>query len=255
LKYFILLIFSPLYLLYYFILRFRHFLYDFSILKINKSPIPVISIGNVTVGGTGKTPFTIDLAKVLDDVCVVSRGYKRNSKGLVVVSDKSSVLLDADTGGDEPFMIASNANVPVICSSDRYAGCLEALRKFQSSYILLDDGFQHRQLSRELDIVVIDSVRFLGNRLLLPFGVLRDIPSRINRADLILLSKVNDLNRCKEQIEFLEKNYSKSVVYSKPTYKQIKNDIESIPLNSIDNSVFLFCGIGHPEPFFQVFES
>ncbi|NOZ57407.1 MAG: tetraacyldisaccharide 4'-kinase, partial [Calditrichaeota bacterium] len=137
-------------------------LYRHGVLKRERVGALVVSVGNVTVGGTGKTPFTAWLARELAargaKVGIVSRGYGRKSRGLVVVSDGSRLLADVRQSGDEPRLLALKApGVPVIVDENRARGCREAVRRFGCQILLLDDAFQHRRLHRDVDIVLVNA--------------------------------------------------------------------------------------------------
>jgi len=180
----------PLSLLYGVIVRVRNSLYDRGVLPSFKVDKPVISVGNITTGGTGKTPLVIFLAKRFNKrgkrVCILSRGFKRNSRGTLIVSDGDKILVTIDDAGDEPFQMAKElSTVPVIVDENRVRGARIAIEKFSIDIILLDDGFQHRRLQRDIDIVTFKSAHPLGNGFLLPAGPLREPVSGLKRADLI----------------------------------------------------------------------
>jgi tetraacyldisaccharide 4'-kinase len=185
-------------MLYGFAVKLRTILYDQGILKTRKLPCAVISIGNLTVGGTGKTPMTIYIAKLLKGLgyqpAVISRGYKglAEKKG-GVVSDRQKVLLSPEIAGDEPFMMAQNLKeIPVLVGADRVRIGIEAVKQFSPDVIIFDDAFQHRRLDRDLDIVLVDDKSLFGNGYLLPRGVLRESISGISRSDLFILTRCND---------------------------------------------------------------
>ena len=168
--------------------------YKKGILKSEKLPCKVISVGNLTVGGTGKTPMTIYLAKLLESlgykVAIVSRGYKgRAEKGGGIVSDGRNLLMGCEDAGDEPFMLASKLGVPVAVGADRFAAGMEAAEAFAPDVMLLDDAFQHLRLKRDLDLLLMDSRRPLGNAHLLPRGPLREPTSALSRAHAFVLTR------------------------------------------------------------------
>ena len=170
----------------------RNALYDRGILQQRRLLRPVISIGNLSVGGAGKTPFVIMLAELLRQagvrVDVLSRGYGRTSSGVLVVDAGG----DARRFGDEPLLIARRLpDVPVIVGESRYQAGLEAERRFQTDVHLLDDAFQHRRLARDFDIVLL-SRRDLQDRLL-PSGLLREPLSSIARAGAVIWSEPGDV--------------------------------------------------------------
>jgi tetraacyldisaccharide 4'-kinase len=192
----------------------RHFLYSVRILRDSTLGVQVIAIGNLTVGGTGKTPVVEKFARELRDqgrvVAILSRGYRSKppplSKRLLnkalfreestpprVVSDGKSLLLDSDTAGDEPYMLASNLkDVVVLVDKDRVKSGRYAIEKFGCDTLLLDDGFQYWKLrGRRRDIVLIDCQQPFGNEHLLPRGTLREPPSHLSRASTIFITKSN----------------------------------------------------------------
>jgi tetraacyldisaccharide 4'-kinase len=174
----------------------RGLFYQIGFLKRVKLPAKVISVGNITVGGTGKTPVVIDLAKRFTDagykVAVLSRGYKRKSKeAYVVVSDGNGNFASCEESGDEPFLIAKS--VPksvVIVGSKRVETGRIACEKYGCNLILLDDGFQHWALARDLDIVLIDYYDNPENDALLPAGRLREGLDALRRAQYVVVTKV-----------------------------------------------------------------
>ncbi len=190
----------------------RLFLYSVRILRDSTLGVQVIAVGNLTVGGTGKTPVVEKFARELQDqgrtVAILSRGYRSKppplSKRLLnkllfredstpprVVSDGKSLLLDSETAGDEPYMLASNLkDVVVLVDKDRVKSGRYAIEKFGCDTLLLDDGFQYWKLrGRRRDIVLIDYQQPFGNELLLPRGTLREPPSHLARANTIFITK------------------------------------------------------------------
>jgi tetraacyldisaccharide 4'-kinase len=158
--------------------------------------VPVISVGNLVVGGTGKTPLVVYLARLLCDsgrsVAIVSRGYGRTSRGVVAVSDGERALVRWEECGDEPYLTALlTKGVGVVVARRRAAGIRYAVDKLGADAILVDDGFQHVGLARDLDILTVDAARPVGNGLLLPGGVLRENPLGVRRADLLVATRVD----------------------------------------------------------------
>ena len=159
----------------------------------------VVSVGNITVGGTGKTPMTLRLAREFVDAgfrtAIVSRGYRGAAEAAGgVVSDGRTLLMDAASAGDEPFMmaetlIASQKDVPVVVGRNRYAAGLRTLFRFAPEIILLDDAFQHLRLQRDLDLLLLDGRAPFGNGRVLPRGPLREPLSAISRADAVILTR------------------------------------------------------------------
>ncbi len=185
-------------LLYGCILRLRACCYRLGIFATRHLPRPVISIGNITVGGTGKTPVTVLIARMLMErglkVAVLSRGYGGSLEGqTAVVSDGSSLLLTPDQCGDEPVLLArSLPGLLVVIGSDRYQAGLLACEQLDPDIFLLDDGFQHLRLHRDLDILLLDYRRPFGNGLALPAGLMREPSSAAQRADLLILTRCTD---------------------------------------------------------------
>jgi len=157
----------------------------------------VISLGNVTVGGTGKTPTAQHLAREISDmgyrVAILNRGYRAKWRGEVgIVSDGHTLKMDAETAGDEAFMLAKHLpNVPVLIGAQRAVTGRYAIEHFGAEVAILDDGYQHWQLERDMDILLVDAVNVFGNGYLLPRGTLREPLSHIDRADVCLMTKVD----------------------------------------------------------------
>jgi len=194
------------------LVKARHFLYSVRILRDSTLGVQVIAVGNLTVGGTGKTPVVEKFARELRDqgrnVAILSRGYRSKpsplhewllNKALFredrtpprVVSDGRSLLLDSETAGDEPYMLASNLkDVVVLVDKDRVKSALYAIEKFGCDTLLLDDGFQYWKLKgRRRDIVLVDCQQPFGNQYLLPRGTLREPPSHLARASTLFITK------------------------------------------------------------------
>ena len=188
----------PLYLLsvpYGWAVQTRILLYTMGVKASKRLPCPVISVGNITVGGTGKTPLVMALADGLTKrgvrTAVLTRGYKGTKTSGHVASDGRSILLTPEEAGDEPYLMSKTLRgTPVVIGKNRFSAGETALKQFDISGLLLDDGFQHLQLQRDLNIVLIDSNIGFGDRHLLPRGILREPLRQLQRADLILLTKV-----------------------------------------------------------------
>lgn len=193
--------------------KFRRVLYNARILRDSTLGIQVIAVGNLTVGGTGKTPVVEKFARALQDqgrkVAILSRGYRSRPKPFAeqlvdklllredttpprIVSDGLSLLLDSETAGDEPYMLAANLrDVVVLVDKDRVKAGRFAIEQFGCDTLLLDDGFQYWKLrGRRTDVVLVDSQQPFGNGFLLPRGILREPPSHLSRADVVFLTKV-----------------------------------------------------------------
>lgn len=198
---------------YAFIIQLRMWLYGHGIIRQHAPGIQVISVGNLTVGGTGKTPVVEVFARSLQDrgrkVAILSRGYKRVKPPLMeriinritlgakaedplVVSDGNRLLLDSATSGDEPYMLASNLpDVAVLVDKDRVKSSKYAINKLGCDTLVLDDGFQYMALKHRLDIALVDRTNPFGNRKMLPRGILREPVRNIKRAGFIFVTKSN----------------------------------------------------------------
>jgi len=241
-------------LLYGFFAYLRRFLYNTGLLKRKKLPVPVISIGNLSVGGTGKTPVTIYLAKSFQKkgytVAVLSRGYKRKSSGTVVVRNKEKILTRWEEAGDEPFLIALNG-IPVVVSKSRYEAGKKAIKEINPDILILDDGFQHYQLYRDLDILVFDAVKPFWEDNLLPAGRLREPASFYRFADLIVANRLNKSKNPDEITGFLKKTGKKFFI-SKENLKEITNLKEKKDLSFLKGKkIGIFSGLGNNEQFFH----
>jgi len=175
--------------------RIRATGYRKNLLRSHKLPCDVISVGNITVGGTGKTPMTVYLAAQLQKAgiraAVISRGYKGGAESSGgIVSDGSNLLMNAEQAGDEPFLMASRMRgIPVVVGKNRYEAGLVTVAKFQPDVIVLDDAFQHLGLKRDIDIVLLDCARPFGNSHLLPRGALREPEAALSRASACVLTR------------------------------------------------------------------
>lgn len=198
----------------------RNFLYEHGIFRHHTLGCQVISIGNLTVGGTGKTPVVEVFARALQKegrkVAILSRGYRKVEHGLAkklvdkltgregrrpprVVSDGTALLLDSAMSGDEPYMLASNLpDVAVLVDRDRVKSGRYAIEKMHCDTLLLDDGFQYRTLKHRVEIVLVDSTNPFSNGYVLPRGLLRESISNIRRADFIFITK--STGRASEQL-------------------------------------------------------
>ena len=194
----------PLYLLslpYGGFVRTRNLLYSFGLIKTKRLPCPVISVGNITVGGTGKTPLVMALAKGLRErgisVAILNRGYKGKKTTGALVGDGETVFLSPEESGDESyFMAKALPGIPVLVGKDRFRIGQMALQHFRIRGLLLDDGYQHLQLYRDLNIMLIDSQTVFGDQHLFPRGILREPLAYLHRAQLFLLTKVEHLEAC-----------------------------------------------------------
>jgi tetraacyldisaccharide 4'-kinase len=190
-------ILSPLTIVYKNVIKIRNKLFDKGILKVEFVEKKVISVGNLTVGGSGKTPLVISIVKYLKKrpmkVGVLSRGYGRNTKGYKLVSDGNKFLLNARDSGDEIFLVSEECKIPTAVSEKRVIGAKNFINDIDLDVIVLDDAFQHRWIGRDFNILVIDQ-RFLSNvnsfdQRLLPLGSMREPFESIKRADAVVINK------------------------------------------------------------------
>lgn len=185
----------PFSLVYANIMRLRALAYRHGALRVNRLPRPVIAVGNLTVGGTGKTPMVALLCRDLLErgkrVTVLSRGYGgKAGKEPRLVSDGRALFLSPAEAGDEPYMLAAAIpGLAVVIGSDRYRAGLFALEHLAPDIFILDDGFQHLRLWRDLNILLVDSSSPFGNGLTLPAGLLREPAGAMKRADLAVLTR------------------------------------------------------------------
>lgn len=187
----------------------RNLLFDAGILKSLEPPLPTICIGNITVGGTGKTPHTEYLAKLLKDryrIAVISRGYGRKSKGFVL-ADEHTTVRDI---GDEPYQIKNRFKEITVAVCEKRAKGIEKVTACTNGIeaVLLDDAFQHRYVKAGMNILLIDSGRPVWQDCILPFGRLRESAKGIRRADIVIITKCNALTS--EQKEWC-RNYIKGI--------------------------------------------
>lgn len=210
----------PFSVLYGLIVRVRNFCYDFDVLRTTKiENCRVISVGNISVGGTGKTPVIKYLALYLKkknlNVAVLSRGYGRKSIGTRIVSDGNTILCDFLESGDEPMLLARQLKgVPVVVEADRSKGARFIVEQFRPDVILLDDGYQHRRLARDFNIALVDASVGFGSEFLLPAGFLREPVSSLNRADLIWLTRVDQAETVQPLIHRIGKVADKKIIKS-----------------------------------------
>ncbi len=215
------LLLSPLLLAslpYGWLVRTRTSLYSYGLFKTQKLPRPVISIGNITVGGTGKTPLVMRLANSLMErgisVAILSRGYRRERKEGLIVTDGHTLFLTPEESGDEPFLMANVLQgIPVLVGKNRFEVGKLALERFPTRGFLLDDGFQHLSLHRDLNIVLVDSQIGFGDGHLLPRGILREPLSHLKRADIFLLTKVTHREACHRLASTLQRIHPASPVF------------------------------------------
>jgi tetraacyldisaccharide 4'-kinase len=245
-------------LLYRLIVYFRNRLYDRQILMPIKLSCPVISVGNITVGGTGKTPCVIMMAQMLQRhgylPAVISRGYGgKNPKPVNIVSDGKNILLNAEDSGDEPLLIArSLPDVPVITGTRRRLTGRAAIDQFGATVLICDDAFQHRQIFRDIDIVLLDAEKPFSNGYLLPRGELREPFSSLHRAGCIILTRADKTEPLDSDVNRIAGASHIPIFRAAHRFKEIIRPAENIRLSQGDlrgKKVCAFCGIARPESF------
>jgi tetraacyldisaccharide 4'-kinase len=243
----------PVALLYGMIIEFRNILYDIGVFKTFRFSVPVISVGNLTAGGSGKTPLTILLARHFCKtrrVAVVSRGYGRKSKGVKLVSNGEKIFLNADEAGDEPLLIAKSVNQAIVMVAEKRKDAMERLLPdYNPGLILLDDAFQHRSVARDVDLVLLNRKERHGWKLPLPAGRLREFWHNLGRASMIILTNM-------EEGEKPDIRFKDIPVFVSQPHLDTLVDAGFEPAGRISDlegqSVFAFCGIANPELFFKM---
>jgi tetraacyldisaccharide 4'-kinase len=242
--------------------QLRKGLYGSAIIRPVKTGIPVISVGNLTWGGTGKTSLVIYLASRLErtgkKVVVLTRGYGRKSKTQAVVEKKGLIEQKWRDCGDEPFLICQSLqNTAVVTNSKRVKSAEWAKKNLQPDVFILDDGFQHWKLHRDLDLVLVDSASPFGNGKLIPSGILREPLQALKRGDVVAITKVMDANKA-QTVGATIKNFTDSpLVYTRYKLRSITELVNrrKAALDSLmDKEILAFCGIGNPESFYQILE-
>lgn len=248
------------------VVNIRNCLYNIGILETIKVKAKVISIGNLTTGGTGKTPITAELAKICaksgTKTVILSRGYggKLSSKEIHKVSDGENVFLTAQEAGDEPFWLATNIKkVSVIICKDRAKAAKWATEELGAEIIILDDGYQYRRLERDLNLLLVDGHKKFGNEMLLPAGPLREPQKEAKRADkIIVVNKTpyseESVRDCRAYSRHLIKLYDKEVFGCHLSASGIHNAMTKTPVFHAQK-VFAFTGIAQPDAFFASLEA
>jgi len=230
--------------------------YAVGIFRSRKLGCRVISVGNLTLGGTGKTPTVLAIAETLQQhgyrPAILSRGYGGDpGLGVNVVSDGSQVLLSAEEAGDEPLMMARRLHhVPVLTGKSRYRSGRFALDHFNVDTLILDDGFQHLPLKRDVNIVLCDAQRPFGIGGIFPAGELREPADAIGRADVICLTRYGDKGKADALYNPKQAPVIKTVLKSDSLW-DLKSETESGLSTVQGKKVGAFCGIGKPDQFFE----
>lgn len=236
----------------------RNFLYDTKILPSYRSKSYVISVGNLTTGGVGKTPFTIEVAKFFlsknKKVAIISRGYgaKLSNNEPNLISDGTNIQFKASIAGDEPVMMAKNCPGAIIvtCKS-RIKAEKYLAQNYKPDIIILDDAFQHRKIKRDLDILLVDAKNKFGNANVLPAGPLREELKSVKRADkIVVVNKEYNAEKSLKFCDYLKKTFNKAVYLCKMVPEKIYdiNTNQELPLGS---RIMAFSAIGQPSGFYD----
>jgi len=245
------------------IIDIRNSLFDQGKLRSTGLSVPVFSVGNITVGGTGKTPLVAFIAEYLNkqghSVCVISRGYKRRNENLrVLVSNKSEILADVEEAGDEPSELARQllGIACVVADSDRVNAAKWAINELGVSAIVLDDAFQHRKIKRDLDIVVVDATRPFGNSKTLPSGILREPLQNLARAEVIVITRWDQLTNSTDLENQIAKYAPGVPIFRSGSEQQsfaLLSDSRQLASSNdlLSKPLLAFCGLGNPDNFYS----
>jgi tetraacyldisaccharide 4'-kinase len=252
---------APLGFLYGTAMRARAALYRRGTFRTHTIGKPVISVGNLTTGGTGKSPLVAAIANHLAQkgrrVCILTRGYGReNSSERVVVSDGNHILVKVAKAGDEPLMLAEKlkGKAAVICDADRVAAARWAQGSLACDVFILDDGFQHLRIARDVNIATIDATNPWGNMRVLPAGILREPIKALRRADCIVLTRTEQAG-VSDLVRQIEKVSNALVLSSRTVLSEIRplNSAKVLSKTEINRQpVAVFCAVGNPEAFFNL---
>ncbi|HHT9158751.1 MAG TPA: tetraacyldisaccharide 4'-kinase [Candidatus Brocadiaceae bacterium] len=250
---------SPFSKIYGFVVKTRIFFYKKGILRCVRLPVPVFSVGNITVGGTGKTPVVEHIARYLrakgKRVAILSRGYAANIRQETNFPDKNIC-------NDEYLLFKENIpDVPHLLNKSRVKGGREAIKRFQAECLVLDDGFQHLRLARDLNIVIIDALNPFGHEQVIPRGMLREPLEGLKRADLIMLSRVDQCSRDKivvitNRLREIIGDVPVIETVHKPICLESAKDTTKLDIDCLRGKmVFAFCAIGNPASFRKSIEN
>jgi tetraacyldisaccharide 4'-kinase len=235
----------PFSIFFYFFSSLKKYLYKNGFLKTIKIKVPVLIIGNITLGGTGKTPLALDLIeKFLRKglkPAIISRGYRGSANNITEVFEFS----DVSAVGDEALLIKTKtkSKIPVFIGKDRVSVAKILLKKYpETSIIISDDGLQHHRLARDYEIIVVDSQRQFGNGLIFPAGPMREGISKLKQVDAVVYKGANS-NSNFYQMKYITKHFKNLLTNKKAIFKGIQ-----------DKKIVAITAIGNPESFFSTLE-
>ncbi|GAB4367695.1 MAG: tetraacyldisaccharide 4'-kinase [Deltaproteobacteria bacterium] len=240
--------------------RGRRALYARGLRRVDTLPRPVVSVGNLAAGGSGKTPHVLHFAKWFGRkgmrVAILSRGYGRRSHGVVWASGRDGIPASPDAVGDEPALLAASLpEAAVLVGESRYEAGLECLRVRDVDLFLLDDGFQHLPLARDADLLLVDGVEGLGNGRTLPLGPLREPPDHARFADALVLTRCADRNRIEEVRRTVPFPAGRPVAVSRMVpVSLVDRDRREFPLPSPGEEVAAFAGVARNRQFREMLE-
>ena len=233
----------PFSIFFYFFSSLKKYLYKNGFLKTIKIKVPVLIIGNITLGGTGKTPLALDLIEkfLRKDLkpAIISRGYRGSANNITEVFEFS----DVSAVGDEALLIKTKSKIPVFIGKDRVSVAKILLKKYpETSIIISDDGLQHHRLARDYEIIVVDSQRQFGNGLIFPAGPMREGISKLKQVDAVVCKGANS-NSNFYQMKYITKHFKNLLTNKKAIFKGIQ-----------DKKIVAITAIGNPESFFSTLE-
>jgi len=244
----------PMSWLYGFTILLRNQLYNLGWIKITSFDKPIISVGNITLGGSGKTPLVIYIAQLIlkngKNPGIISRGYGRKSNGIQIVHDGKELLIDVDVAGDEPYLMAQVLEkVPVVVCENRSRGIRQLLDYYSVNVVIMDDAFQHRKVNRDLNIVTISANEKHGNYWLIPKGNLREPLKNMKRANLVIYTKTENYNTPDIHTK-IQQNYKGTIINSSLEVVLMQYNTSGYHKTPAPNKpLFAFCGIAEPDSF------
>jgi tetraacyldisaccharide 4'-kinase len=226
------------------IVEARNAAYDNGRRAITRTTVPVVSVGNLSVGGTGKTPVVHEIVRIYQHLgmrpAIVARGYRSSGRGLRVVHDGTAICCSVDEAGDEAFLHAQLCNVPVVVHEQKSVAADYASRNIPCDVIIVDDGFQHRALARAIDVVLVDRATINGS--LMPAGRLREPRTSLRRADIVLTMGDVSPEECREYTRF-----DTIIASCKVVTKGIHLSSDRDHVLPLDEPIVIVAGIAQPE--------